>query len=196
MTYYLKLEKNIYGIDTVVYYSTSNIEPYNVQTSVEPKLGQYYVNGNLVSDGEYDTVIAPIIQAQHQPLPEQEPEQAPVAEVTEPAPPPEPVEAEQVITLETISELESAISDITKLIAVAGVSTNYDGNFLVLKNSIRTGEEFAEPKRINIIEENIANPQQYIDRLIVRKNAMEAELATKKARYEEINGPITSVVTQ
>ena len=196
MTYYLKLEKNIYGIDTVVYYSTSNIEPYDVQTSVEPKLGQYYINGNLVSDGEYDTVIAPIIQAQHQPLPEQEPEQAPVPEATEPVPPPEPVEAEPIITLETISELESAISDITKLIAVASVSTNYEGNFLVLKNSIRTGEEFAEPKRINIIEENIANPQQYIDRLIVRKNAMEAELATKKARYEEINGPITSVVTQ
>ena len=196
MTYYLKLEKNIYGIDTVAYYSTSSVEPYDVQTSVEPKLGQYYVNGNLISDEEYDAVIAPIIQAQHQPLPEQEPEQAPVPEATEPAPPPEPVEAEPVITLETISELESAISDITKLITVASVSTNYDGNFLVLKNSIRTGEEFAEPKRINIIEENIANPQQYIDRLIVRKNAMEAELATKKARYEEINGPITSVVTQ
>lgn len=180
--YFIKTRPNLYGIETVEYYDTLGIDSHNMTSAVEPYIGQYVLEGALVAPSDYDTKIAPIIASKHNP------EAGIAREFVYAEPEPEIIESEPLpanyvpITQQTVDELTEALTAINKLIAIAEDPTNYDGDTLLIKASIKDGALFAEPKRINIIDDMVKNKQDYLNMLYDRKAGIQSTLEDVKSK--------------
>lgn len=156
MTYYILTNKNNYNIDVVYSYSTSNSSNYTHTSDSEPYIGQYIVNGSLVQQSDYDSIIAPLISANFDTT-------STIVEETiifepESEEPPEPVVEPDIEiygpnTQENLDQYTESALSMEKLIVYASNAANYNADgALVMNIFIRSGETRDEPGIVNILE--------------------------------------------
>lgn len=183
MSYYIKAQKNKYGIDYVFSYSSAKFDGYDYTFDVEPKLGQYIVNNALVPDDKYDEIVAPLIgnavsdtagvvapiilqEAPETILPE--PTTTPPAEGWKNDPP----------SQEAVDDWTEKANSLTKLINYASNPANINQqNKLVMNVYLRSGEPREAPMIIDILDpaNNINSTADYIKMLTDQRD----EITTK-----------------
>jgi hypothetical protein len=212
--FYTLLVKNLYGIDRVMSYSTSDSFPYTIVLDNEPTIGQYVVDGNLVAHEDYDTVIVPIIAELHAPEKVSGdfvfPDESSLPDPN-PAPPPEDIvspadEAEQEpdgyvpdaaeappvlkpATPETLSLLLEELAAINLIIAKASDESNFDleNNIFYLDVDPSTGMEYNPPKELAYTTDPsrpLSNRAEFLAALNGTKTGKEEEIAEIRSRMQ------------
>lgn len=193
MSFYVKSNKNKYNIDVVFSYSENEFQGYDYKFEIEPRLGQYIINNQLVADDKYDELIAPIIAAK-------EDDNLGVVEeviISEAAPviPTEEAPVQEYwktdVSAEALDGYTEKANSLQKLITYASNPAHINSdNKLVMSIFIRSGEQRDTPLIIDILDpsNNINTVTDYINMLTEQKNEstnviipwLTQELAKKK----------------